>query len=100
MIDYAAAHQLPAIYEQDFVTHDGGLMSYGADSANPLTEPPRGRPIFGFKTADLPVEEPTRYLFVLDLKTAKAIETHCAEYGSCACRRSDRMRLTMSAIGT
>ena len=31
VIDYAAEHRLPAIYEQDFVTRDGGLMSYGAD---------------------------------------------------------------------
>ena len=31
VFDYAAQHRLPAIYEQDFMTHDGGLMSYGAD---------------------------------------------------------------------
>ncbi len=34
VIDYAAEHHLPAIYEQDFVTRDGGLMSYGADPQN------------------------------------------------------------------
>ena len=32
VIDYAAERHLPAIYEQDFVTRDGGLMSYGAES--------------------------------------------------------------------
>jgi len=33
VIDYAAEHRLPAIYEQDFVTRDGGLMSYGTLAA-------------------------------------------------------------------
>ena len=75
VIDYAAEHRLPAIYEQDFVTRDGGLMSYGADQresfdrAAALTD----RIFKGAKPADLPVEQPTRYLFVLNLKTAKAM---------------------------
>jgi len=75
VIDYAAEHRLPAIYEQDFVTRDGGLMSYGADPresfdrAAALTSD-----IFkGAKPADLPFEQPTRYLFVINLKTAKAM---------------------------
>ena len=41
VIDFAAEHRLPAIYEQDFVTRDGGLMSMGLTSANPLIVPPR-----------------------------------------------------------
>ena len=75
VIDYAAEHRLPAIYEQDFVTRDGGLMSYGADQresfdrAAALTD----RIFKGAKPADLPFEQPTRYLFVLNLKTAKAM---------------------------
>jgi putative tryptophan/tyrosine transport system substrate-binding protein len=75
VFDYAAEHRLPAIYEQDFMTRDGGLMSYGAgaqesyDRAAALVAS-----IFkGAKPADLPFELPTRYLFVLNLKTAKAM---------------------------
>ncbi len=75
VIDYAAAHRLPAIYEQDFVTHDGGLMSYGADQRESFDRAAAlvDRIFKGSKPADLPVEEPTRYLFVLNLKTAKAM---------------------------
>jgi putative ABC transport system substrate-binding protein len=75
VFDYALAHRLPAIYEQDFMARDGGLMSYGADlkesfdRAAALTAQ-----IFqGSKPADLPFELPTRYVFVLNLKTAKAM---------------------------
>jgi len=76
VIDYATEHRLPAIYEQDFVTRDGGLMSYGADQSESFDRAAAlaDRIFKGAKPADLPVEEPTRYLFVLNLKTAKAMK--------------------------
>jgi len=75
VIDYAAEHRLPAIYEQDFITRDGGLMSYGADAQESFDRAAAlAASIFkGAKPADLPFEVPTRYLFVLNLKTAKAM---------------------------
>jgi putative tryptophan/tyrosine transport system substrate-binding protein len=75
VFDYAAAHRLPAIYEQDFMTRDGGLMSYGADAKESfdVAAALATRIFQGAKTADLPFELPTRYLFVVNLKTAKAI---------------------------
>jgi putative ABC transport system substrate-binding protein len=75
VIDYAAEHRLPAIYEQDFVTRDGGLMSYGADQRESFDRAAAlaDRIFKGAKPADLPFEQPTRYLFVLNLKTAKAM---------------------------
>jgi len=75
VIDYAAEHRLPAIYEQDFVTRDGGLMSYGADQRELFDRAAAlaDRIFKGTKPVDLPVEQPTRYLFVLNLKTAKAM---------------------------
>lgn len=75
VIDYAAEHRLPAIYEQDFVTRDGGLMSYGADQRESFDRAAAlaDRIFKGAKPADLPVEQPTHYLFVLNLKTAKAM---------------------------
>src|SRR5262249_28184911 len=75
VIDYAAEHRLPAIYEQDFVTRDGGLMSYGADQRESFDRAAAlaDRIFKGAKPADLPVEQPTRYLFVLNMKTAKAM---------------------------
>jgi ABC-type uncharacterized transport system substrate-binding protein len=75
VIDYAAEHRLPAIYEFDALARDGGLMSYGADQresfnrATALVDS-----IFkGVRPGDLPVEQPTRYLFVFNQKTAKAM---------------------------
>jgi putative ABC transport system substrate-binding protein len=75
VFDYAAQHRLPAIYEQDFMTHDGGLMSYGADPKESFDRAAAlATQIFqGAKPADLPFELPTRYLFVINMKTAKAM---------------------------
>jgi putative ABC transport system substrate-binding protein len=75
VFEFAAARRLPAIYEYDFLVHDGGLMSYGPDltesfeRASALVD----RIFKGAKPADLPFEQPTRYLFVINLKTAKSI---------------------------
>jgi putative ABC transport system substrate-binding protein len=75
VIDYAAAHRLPAIYEADSIVHDGGLMSYGADQRESFNRAAAlaDRIFKGAKPASLPFEEPTRYLFVINLKTAKAM---------------------------
>ncbi len=75
VIDYAAAHRLPAIYETDAIVRDGGLMSYGADQRESFDRAAAlaARIFKGEKPADLPVEQPTRYLFVINLKTSKAM---------------------------
>jgi putative ABC transport system substrate-binding protein len=74
VFDYAAARKLPAIYEFDFLVRDGGLMSYGPDLAESFERAGAlvARIFDGARPADLPFEEPTRYLFVLNLKTAKS----------------------------
>ena len=73
--DYANANRLPAFYEYDFFVRDGGLMSYGADFGESFerTASLVDRIFKGAKPSDLPFEEPTRYLFVINLKAAKAI---------------------------
>src|SRR3954452_5953084 len=75
VIDFAAEHRLPAIYEAESIVQDGGLMSYGADERESVTRAAAlvDRIFKGEKPADLPVEQPTRYLFVINLKTAKSI---------------------------
>ena len=74
-VTLAAERRLPAIYEQDFIARDGGLMSYGADRGESFDRAAAlvGRIFKGAKPAGLPCELPTRYLFVLNLKTAKAM---------------------------
>jgi ABC-type uncharacterized transport system substrate-binding protein len=75
IIALAAKHQLPAVYFQRTLVVDGGLISYGADlldqyrrSANYVD-----RILKGEKPADLPVQRPTKYELVINLRTAKAL---------------------------
>lgn len=75
VFDFAAAHRLPAIYEFDFLVRDGGLMSYGPDQGETfdLAAALADRILKGASPADLPLEEPTRFVFAVNLKTAKAL---------------------------
>jgi putative tryptophan/tyrosine transport system substrate-binding protein len=75
VFDYAAMHRLPAIYEYDPLVREGGLMSYGPDLRESFERAASmaDRIFKGARPADLPFEQPTRYLFVLNLKTAKSI---------------------------
>jgi len=75
VIDYAAANRLPAIYEYDQLVREGGLMSYGGDSREAIERAAVlvNRILKGAKPADLPVEQPTKFELVINLKTAKAL---------------------------
>jgi putative ABC transport system substrate-binding protein len=75
VIDYAAERRLPAIYEADVIVRDGGLMSYGAEPQESFERAAAmvDQILKGARPADLPVEQPTRYRFVINLKTAKSI---------------------------
>jgi putative ABC transport system substrate-binding protein len=75
VFDFALEHRLPAIYEITLFARDGGLMSYGPDIAE-LYERAAAlvdRILKGAKPAELPFEQPTRFVFALNLKTAKAM---------------------------
>ncbi len=75
VFDFAAEHRLPAIYEADAFVRDGGLMSYGPDETetNERAASLVVRMLKGERPADLPLEQPTRFLFTVNLKTAKAL---------------------------
>ena len=75
VFEFAATKKIPAIYEYDFLVHDGGLMSYGPDLTESFERAAAlvDRIFKGAKPANLPFEQPTRYQFVLNLKTAKSI---------------------------
>ena len=75
VFEYAAAHRLPAIYEFDFLVRDGGLMSYGPDFDENFARVAAlvDRILKGTKPADLPFEQPTRFKFAINVKTAKAL---------------------------
>jgi len=75
IIALAAQHRLPAIYPYRFFVADGGLVSYGADSVDPFRRAAGyvDRILKGEKPGDLPIQAPTRFELVINLKTAKAL---------------------------
>jgi ABC-type uncharacterized transport system substrate-binding protein len=75
IIELAAKHRLPAIYYREDFVENGGLMSYGADEIEPFKRVAAmlDKILKGTKPADLPVEQPTKFELVINLKTAKQI---------------------------
>jgi putative tryptophan/tyrosine transport system substrate-binding protein len=76
LVGFAANHRLPAIYHQsEFVVGSGGLMSYGPDFRDLFRRAATyvDKILRGAKPADLPVEQPTKFELVINLKTAKAL---------------------------
>ncbi len=75
IIALAARHRIPAVYAFRFFPAEGGLMSYGVDQVDLLRRaaPYVDRILRGEKPADLPVQAPTKYETVVNVKTAKAL---------------------------
>jgi putative ABC transport system substrate-binding protein len=75
IIALAARHRLPAVYYERYFAAAGGLISYGSDSAEQLRLAAGyvDRILRGEKPADLPVQAPTKYELVINLKTARAL---------------------------
>ena len=75
LITLAAQHRLPAVYPSGFYVNDGGLLSYGPDPIDPFRRAagyvdriPKGE-----KPANLPVQQPTKFELVINLRTARAL---------------------------
>jgi putative ABC transport system substrate-binding protein len=75
IIDLAARYGLPAIYEFRQFSAEGGLISYGPDTADIFRRSASyvDRILKGAKPADLPVQQPVKFELVINLKTAKAL---------------------------
>ena len=74
-VELAARHRMPAIFALRAATADGGLMSYGVDIPDLFRKAAiyADRILRGEKPADLPVQFPTKFELVINLKTAKAL---------------------------
>jgi putative ABC transport system substrate-binding protein len=75
IITLAARYQLPAVYPLAFLTRSGGLLSYGPNIVDPYRRAAAyvDRILKGEKPADLPVQAPTKYELVINLKPAKTL---------------------------
>jgi putative ABC transport system substrate-binding protein len=106
IIALAARHRLPAVYYERYFITAGGLISYGPDTVDQFRRAANyvDRILKGDKPADLPVQAPTKYDLIINLKAAKAlgiempagvlaradevIVRRCQLLGSCAARPS------------
>jgi len=75
VVDFATRHRLPAIYPLREYADDGGLAAYGPNLAHQFRRAATyvDKILKGAKPADLPIEQPTRFDFVINLKTAQAL---------------------------
>jgi putative ABC transport system substrate-binding protein len=75
VLDFTAKNRLPAMYELREVVDDGGLMAYGPSLAGLFRRAVyyADRILKGAKPADLPIEQPTKFELIINMKTAKAL---------------------------
>ncbi|MGB3743204.1 MAG: ABC transporter substrate-binding protein [Xanthobacteraceae bacterium] len=75
LVSLAASHRIPAVYPWRFFTEQGGLLSYGSEMRDEfrLAAEYADRILKGEKPADLPVQAPTKYELVINLRTAKTL---------------------------
>jgi ABC-type uncharacterized transport system substrate-binding protein len=75
IINLAARHKLPSVFPYRYYAVDGGLITYGPNTYDPVRRAAGyvDRILKGEKPADMPVQAPTKYELVINLKTAKAL---------------------------
>jgi putative ABC transport system substrate-binding protein len=75
LVDFAAKQQLPTIYSAREFVDDGGLMSYGPNHRELFRRAATfvDKILRGARPADLPIEQPTKFELVINIKTAKAL---------------------------
>ena len=75
IISLVARNNIPAVYQAPVIARDGGLLSYGVDFQDIFHRAARyvDQILRGAKPSELPVQLPTKYLMVINVRTAKAL---------------------------
>ena len=103
IIALAASLNLPAVYPERIYVADGRLLSYSiVDHLEPFQQAASyiDRILRGERPADLPVQGPTRYVTVVNVKTAQALGVTGARWAAGGRRRGDRIARSISTFGT
>jgi putative ABC transport system substrate-binding protein len=97
VISLAERLRLPAVYPYRRFVDDGGLASYGPDFVDQYRQAAGyvDRVLKGEKPAEMPVQAPTRYETIINLKTIKSLGPHCASRGTRARRRGGRIAVIL-----
>ena len=100
IVALAARHKLPTVYFQRTFVTGGGLISYGSDQLDQFRRAASyvDRILKGEKPADLPVQAPTKYELLINLKTAKALGLDSAADAARPRRRGDRIVAAFAAL--
>lgn len=82
IVELAAKYRLPAIYYREDFVEQGGLMSYGADEVEPVKRVAAmiDKILKGAKPADIPVEQSSKFEFIVNLKTAKQLGVNIPQW--------------------
>ena len=98
LIELAAKYRVPTMYETSEYVRDGGLLSYGPNLSDLFERAAfyADKILKGALPGDLPVEQPTKFELIFNLKTAKALGLTISKSIPATRRRSDRIRGTMS----
>ena len=101
IIALAARYGVPTIYFDRFFAESGGLIAYSADFAEEFRQAAGyiDRILKGAKPADLPVQAPTKYELVINLKAAKSLGLNVPDRAARGRRPGDRIRLAIFGCG-
>jgi len=93
IITLAAEHHLPAMYFEREYVQNGGLISYGPNAVEVIRRSTAliDKVLKGAKPADLPIEQPTKFELVINLKTAKSLGLHYLALAAHPSWRGDRI---------
>jgi putative tryptophan/tyrosine transport system substrate-binding protein len=78
-MDLSVKHRLPAMYVLSEYVHEGGLMAYGPNTADVFRRAAYfvDKILRGTKPGDIPIEQPTKFELLINLKTAKTFSGSC-----------------------